>query len=233
MIIPFRSIRTGRIDLRLTALVPSGSMKGIKPSKCVLMLLGNASSAITTIIDLPERIVSLTFPQRLSGIYECLFPVVSLLFMFISLNFTIMIHFLRLLPALLVGIVLGFVIACWGAEKIYAQKDAEIAALNADLKGQKAARREQVRKYDELYDQFFRLTQTNSEMAREVQLYKNTYEEAADEVYSLFLQGTSRQELCKLYPNVAYSTLCGWIRRKRKEALEPVDPATSKQGSLI
>lgn len=197
------------------------------------MLLGNASSAITTIIDLPGRIVSSIFLQRLLGICECLFPVVSLLFMFISFNFTAMIHFLRLLPALLVGIVLGFFIACWGAEKVYSQKDAEIVALNADLKSQKAARKEQTRRYDELYDQFFRLTQTNSEMAKEVQLYKNTYAEAADDVYSLFLQGTSRQELCKLYPNVAYSTLCGWIRRKRREALEPVDPATSKQETLI
>ena len=168
MIIPCLNIKTGRIDPRLTALVPSGSMKGIKPSKCVLMLLGNASSAITTIIDLPGRIVSSIFLQRLSGICEFRFPVVSLLFMFISFNFTAMIHFLRLLPALLVGFVLGFLAACWWAEKVYSQKNAEIAALTADLKGQKAARREQVRKYDELYDQFFRLTQTNSEMAREV-----------------------------------------------------------------
>lgn len=126
--------------------------------------------------------------QRLSGICEFLFPVVSLPFMFISLNFTAMIHFLRLLPALLVGIVLGFIVACYGATKVCAEKDAEIISLNADLKGQRAARKEQVRKYDELYDQFLRLTQYNSEMAKEVQSYKNTYEEAADEVYALFLQ---------------------------------------------
>ena len=131
------------------------------------------------------------------------------------------------------SICVGAAITCLFFKRTIDELEAEIVSLTADLKAQKAARKEQTRRYDELYDQFFRLTQTNSEMAREVQLYKNTYAEAADEVYSLFLQGTSRQELCKMYPNVAYSTLCGWIRRKRKEALEPVDPATSKQGTLI
>lgn len=152
------------------------------------MLPENVSSAITTIIDLRGRIVLLISLLRPSGICEFLFPVVSLPFMFISFNFTAMIHFLRLLPAILVGMVLGFVIACYGATKVCAEKDAQIIALNADLKGQKAARREQVRKYDELYDQFLRLTQYNSEMAKEVQSYKNTYEEAGDEVYALFLE---------------------------------------------
>lgn len=128
---------------------------------------------------------------------------------------------------------LGAAITCIVFKRGIDDLQAEIAALNGDLKGQKAARREQVRKYDELYDQFLRLTQYNSEMAKEVQSYKNTYEEAADEVYALFLEWKTRQEILKLYPRVAYSTLCGWIRRKRKEALEPVDPATSKQQSLI
>lgn len=131
------------------------------------------------------------------------------------------------------SICVGAAITCIFFKRTIDELESEIAALNGDLKGQKAARREQVRKYDELYDQFLRLTQYNSEMAREVQSYKNTYEEAADEVYALFLEWKTRQEILKLYPRVAYSTLCGWIRRKRKEALEPVDPANSKQQSLI
>lgn len=110
---------------------------------------------------------------------------------------------------------------------------AENAALASDLRWQKAARKEQTRKYDDLYDQFFRLTQYNSEMAKEVQSYKNTYKEAADEVYSLYLQWKSRQELCQLYPRVAYSTICGWIIKKRKEALDQVDPANTTQWKLI
>ena len=131
------------------------------------------------------------------------------------------------------SICVGAAITCIFFKRTIDELESEIVSLTADLKGQKAARREQVRKYDELYDQFLRLTQYNSEMAKEVQSYKNTYEEAADEVYALFLEWKSRYEILKLYPRVAYSTLCGWIRRKRKEALEPVDPATSKQQSLI
>ena len=131
------------------------------------------------------------------------------------------------------SICVGAAITCLFFKRTIDELESEIVSLTADLKGQKAARREQVRKYDELYDQFLRLTQYNSEMAKEVQSYKNTYEEAADEVYALFLEWKTRQEILKLYPRVAYSTLCGWIRRKRKEALEPVDPATSKQQSLI
>lgn len=83
---------------------------------------------------------------------------------------------------------IGAAITCVFFKRGIDDLQAEIAALNGDLKGQKAARREQVRKYDELYDQFLRLTQYNSEMAREVQSYKNTYEEAGDEVYALFLE---------------------------------------------
>ena len=81
------------------------------------------------------------------------------------------------------SICVGAAITCLFFKRTIDELEAEIVSLTADLKAQKAARKEQTRKYDELYDQFFRLTQTNSEMAREVQLYKNTYEEAADEVY--------------------------------------------------
>lgn len=83
---------------------------------------------------------------------------------------------------------IGAAITCIVFKRGIDELEAENAALAADLKGQKAARKEQVRKYDDLYDQFLRLTQYNSEMAKEVQSYKNTYEEAADEVYALFLE---------------------------------------------
>jgi len=144
-----------------------------------------------------------------------------------------MINILRLIPAGLFCFFIGVFIWRVISSSYIDELRAEIFSLNADLRGQRAARREQVRKYDELYDKFFRLSQTNSMMAREVQIHKNTYEEAADEAYALFLNGTSRKDLCKLFPKVAYSTICYWIRKKRKEATEWIDPMNSKQQTLI
>lgn len=111
---------------------------------------------------------------------------------------------------------------------------AEIALLNSELRGQKLARKEQTRRYDELYDAFLRVNQYNTELQKQNFSLKNTYEECADEIYAQFLAWKSRQELCQLYPKVAYSTLCNWIRRKRKEALSSeVNPNDSVQWKLL
>lgn len=109
----------------------------------------------------------------------------------------------------------------------------DVQILRAELEWQKLARREQERKYDELYDSFLRVNQYNTELTKEVQKYKNTFGECADEVYAMFLAWYSRKELCKLYPSVAYSTLCNWIRRKKKEAESSVNPTTAKSKKLF
>lgn len=80
------NIPTEKIDPRLTALVLLEFMKDIKPTKSVLMSLENVSSVITTTIDPQGRIGLLIFPLKPLGICESLFLVVSLPFMFISLN---------------------------------------------------------------------------------------------------------------------------------------------------
>lgn len=102
--------------------------------------------------------------------------------------------------------------------------------LKAELEGQKLARKEQTRKYDELYDAFLRLNKYNTELKKQNVSLMNTYEEAGDEVYRQFLSGISRKELARIYPNVAYSTICNWIRRKREEVFEQtVNPTDSVQ----
>ena len=106
--------------------------------------------------------------------------------------------------------------------------------LKAELEGQKLARKEQTRKYDELYDAFLRLNKYNTELKKQNVSLMNTYEEAGDEVYRQFLSGISRKELARIYPNVAYSTICNWIRRKREEVFEQtVNPTDSVQWKLL
>ena len=111
----------------------------------------------------------------------------------------------------------------------------DLQLTEADLAGQRVARREQERRYDELYDAFLRLNKYNTDLQKTIQKYKNSYEECGEEVYNLFLDGKSRKELAQLYPSVAYTTICNWIRRKQKEYahVEDLTPSSSKQAELF
>lgn len=126
------------------------------------------------------------------------------------------------------GIILVAVISYFAGRK---NADTDIQLLHAELEWQRLARKEQTRKYDELYDAFLRVNKYNANLKKEMQKYKNTYEECGDEVYQLFLSWKTRKEICKLYPSVAYSTICRWIRQRKEEILS--DPTNAKPAKLF
>lgn len=116
----------------------------------------------------------------------------------------------------------------------YNKCNVDLQLLKAELEWQKLARKEQTRKYDELYDAFLRVNKYNVELKKKNISLMNTYEEAGDEVYRQFLKGVSRKELARIYPNVAYTTICNWIRRKREEVFaQSVNPNDSVQWKLL
>ena len=111
----------------------------------------------------------------------------------------------------------------------------DVTLLEADLTCQKSARKELARRYDELYDTLLRVNKSNTELQKKLNDCYNNYDNAADVVYDMYMKWYSRKELCQIYPNVAYSTLCAWIRKKKKEVLlsDSVNPNESHQGKLL
>lgn len=225
MITLFLSIRTEPIGPRLTVLVLSGFTKGIRPTKSVLILLVSVSSVITTTMVQLGPTESLTFLLMLSSNLGFHYLVVLLQFMFISLNSITM--DITILSFVLLGAIAVAVVSYFAGVRSASD---DVALLRAELEGQKLARKEQTRKYDELYDAFLRLNKYNTELKKQNISLMNTYEEAGDEIYRQFLNGVSRKELAHIYPNIAYSTICNWIRRKREEVFEQTaNPTDSAQ----
>ena len=95
----------------------------------------------------------------------------------------------------------------------------DIQLMEADLFGQKLARKEQERKYDELYDALLRTNKLNAELHKKLASAPRTYENSADLMIKMLNSGTSRDEISKKL-GVNYSTVCYWIRKKQTEMWE-------------
>lgn len=106
----------------------------------------------------------------------------------------------------------------------------DLHMVNADLQGQKLARKEQQRKYDELYDAFLRVNKMNTELNKKLQALPPTYEDCADDMVTMLSMWFSRQGIAQKY-KVSYSTACYWIRKKQKEVENA--KADFRQTSLI
>lgn len=92
----------------------------------------------------------------------------------------------------------------------------DLHMANADLQGQRLARKEQQRKYDELYDAFLRVNKMNTDLNKKLQAIPPTYEDCADDMVTMLGMWFSRQGIAQKY-KVSYSTVCYWIRKKQKE----------------
>lgn len=92
----------------------------------------------------------------------------------------------------------------------------DVDLLEADLLAQKLARREQQRKYDQLYDTLLRVNKLNTELNKKVQSITPKYGEVAVDMVTMLNMGFSRRAIAKKY-GVPYATVCFWIRKKAKE----------------
>lgn len=173
MITLFLNIRTEPIGPRLTVLVLLGFMKGIRPTKSVLMSLVSVLSAITTTTVQLGPIESLTFLLMLLSNLGFHYLVVLLQFMFISFNFTTM--DIAIISFIVLGVIAVAVVSYIAGTR---SSGVDIQLLKAELEGQKLARREQTRKYDELYDAFLRVNKYNTDLKKQNLSLKNSYEEA-------------------------------------------------------
>ena len=88
--------------------------------------------------------------------------------------------------------------------------------LEADLNGQKLARKEQQRQYDELYTAFLRMNKLNSGLQKKLSSLPPTYEDCADEMLAMLNTWFTRHEIADRF-GVCYSTVCYWLRKKQKE----------------
>lgn len=110
---------------------------------------------------------------------------------------------------------------------------AENSLLRARINSNDLILEKKQREYDELYDSLLRVNKYNSELMKRLNDSRSTYGELADEIYWKYADGVSRKELCTQYPNVGYSTICAWIRKKAKEYSELSSPANSKPSKLF
>lgn len=92
----------------------------------------------------------------------------------------------------------------------------DIKLLEADLNGQKKARAEQCRRYDELYDAFLRVNKMNTDLSKQLNHVGSTYETCADGMVDMLNKGISRKDIA-VYYKVPYPTACLWMRRKLLE----------------
>lgn len=92
----------------------------------------------------------------------------------------------------------------------------DVDFLEAELLAQKLARREQQRKYDQLYDTLLRVNKLNTELNKKVQSITPKYDDVAVDMVTMLNMGFSRRAIAKKY-GVPYVTVCFWIRKKVKE----------------
>lgn len=97
----------------------------------------------------------------------------------------------------------------------------DLQLTEAELRGQKMARKEQQRKYDELYDAFLRVNKLNKDLNKKIQMIPPTYEDCADDMFTMLHMWFSRHGIAEKY-GISYSTVCYWLRKKQKEHDEAI-----------
>ena len=85
----------------------------------------------------------------------------------------------------------------------------ELATTKACMLGERHARYEWVRRYNDLYDLYLKIP--------------HTYENCAEEMLFMFNWWASRKEIAEKF-NVPYPTTCEWIRKKIKEKETKINP---------
>ena len=88
--------------------------------------------------------------------------------------------------------------------------------LEADLNGQRLARKEQERKYDELYSAFLRVNKLNTELNKKIASLPPTYEDCADQMVAMLNTWFTRHEIADRF-GVNYTTACYRMRKKMEE----------------
>ena len=108
----------------------------------------------------------------------------------------------------------------------------DLQLAEADLKGQRMARKEQQRKYDELYDAFLRVNKLNKDLNKKIQTLPPTYEDSANDMFTMLNMWFSRKGIAHKY-GVPYPTVCSWLRKKEKELLAVKSLADARQDPLL
>ena len=164
---------------------------------------------MTMVHNLP--IEWLTFRLMHLSNYEYRYLVVSLLLKFLPLNFIAMaIETVSFYVLWLVAVaVVSYLAWRW-------KSSVDCQLLGADLNGQRMARRELQRRYDELYDAFLRVNKLNTELNKKIASIPPTYEDCADQMVAMLNTWLTRHEIADRF-GVNYSTTCLWIRKKLDE----------------
>lgn len=121
---------------------------------------------------------------------------------------------------LIVGFIIWFLICAWidvnDFRNIQLEKETLVVhcqAVTAELEWQKLARKEQQKRYDDLYSAMMRVNQENVKLKAPANLTKSFWKEKGDDVYRLFLQWCTRKDLAKRF-GISYPHICKIIASK-------------------
>lgn len=169
---------------------------------------------MTMVHNLPT--VSLTFLLMLLGPYEYHYLVVLLLLKFIlcSFYFLLLINMaIEIVSIYILWLVAVAVVSYIAGRWKWSDK---AVLLDAKLTSLEYSYEKKCRDYDELHDALLRVNKLNKDLNAKLQEAWNTYENCADDMWTMLKMWFSRHGIADKY-GISYSTVCYWLRKKEKE----------------